>query len=110
MPMRNDLATVTERINVLLARIERGDYPDRARLEDTLTDGYACALSLDAECHRLERRIAGHTAELTSDSGEELARDLSDLVGTLSRRRRELDSLRGLLVVLRAGVQEARVA
>jgi hypothetical protein len=35
--MCNELATVTERINVLLARIERGDYPDRARLEDTLT-------------------------------------------------------------------------
>ncbi|MGH3085508.1 MAG: hypothetical protein ACRDNP_15895 [Gaiellaceae bacterium] len=108
--MRNDLATVTERINVLLARIERGDYPDRARLEDTLTEGYAYALSLDAECGRLERRIARHAEELTAASGEDLARDLSDLAGMLSRRRRELDSLRGLLVVLRAGVQEARVA
>lgn len=108
--MHNDLAAVTERINVLIARIEREDYPDRARLEDTLTEGYACALSLDAECDRLERRIAGHAAELTTESGEELARDLSALAGMLSRRRRELESLRGLLVVLRAGAQEARVA
>jgi hypothetical protein len=108
--MRDDLATVTERINVLLARIERGDCPDRARLEDTLTDGYAYALSLDAECDRLERRIAGHAAELSAESGEDLARDLSDLAGMLSRRRRELDSLRGLLSVLRAGAQQARVA
>ncbi len=108
--MGNDLAAVTERINVLLARIERGDYPDRARLEDTLTDGYACALSLDAECDRLERRIAGHAAELTAGSSEELARDLSAQARLLSRRRGELDSLRGLLVVLRAGVQETRVA
>jgi hypothetical protein len=109
--MRNDLTTVIGRINVLLARIERGDYPDRPRLEDTLTDGYACALSLDAECDRLERRIAGRAAELrTADSSAELARDLADLAEMLSRRRRELDSLRGLLAVLRAGVQEARVA
>jgi hypothetical protein len=108
--MPNELDTVIERINVLLARIERGDYPDRARLEDTLTDGYAFALSLDAECDRLERRIAGHAAELSAGTGEELARDLSALAQALSRRRRELDSLRSLLVVLRAGVQEARVA
>jgi hypothetical protein len=108
--MPNELDTVIERINVLLARIERGDYPDRARLEDTLTDGYAFALSLDAECDRIERRIAGHAAELGAETGEELARDLSALARALSRRRSELDSLRGLLVVLRAGAQEARVA
>ena len=52
--MRNELAAITERINVLLDRLERGDYPDRAKLEDTLTEGYACALSLDAECDRIE--------------------------------------------------------
>lgn len=108
--MRNELPSLIERINLLLARLERGDYPDRARLEDTLTDGYACALSLDAECDRLERRIAEHAAELTSESGEEHARELSALARLLRRRRRELDSLRDLLALLRAGVQEARVA
>jgi hypothetical protein len=108
--MGNDLAAVTERINALLVRTEGGEYPDRARLEDTLTDGYACALSLDAECDRLERRIAGHAAELTTGSSEDLARDLSAQARLLGRRRRELDSLRGLLVVLRAELQEARVA
>lgn len=108
--MPNELATVTERINVLLARIQRGDYPERAQLEDTLTDGYAFALSLDAECGRLERRIAGHAAQLAAESGEELARDLTAHARLLSHRRRELDSLRGLLSVLRAGIQEARVA
>jgi hypothetical protein len=108
--LRNELPSLIERINLLLARLERGDYPDRARLEDTLTDGYACALSLDAECDRLERRIAEHAAELTSESGEEHARELSALARLLRRRRRELDSLRDLLALLRAGVQEARVA
>jgi hypothetical protein len=108
--MLNQLAAITDRINVLLARIERGELPSRARLEDTLTDGYACALSLDAECERLERRLAEHAAELTAESGEEHTRQLSKLARLLGRRRRELDSLRDLLVVLRAGVQEARVA
>jgi hypothetical protein len=108
--MRHDLASITDRIHVLLARIERGDYPDQARLEDTLTDGYAWALSLDAECDRLERRISDHAAELSADGSTEQARELSGLARLLARRRRELDALRELLAVLRAGVQEVRVA
>ncbi|MGH3079894.1 MAG: hypothetical protein ACRDNH_02000 [Gaiellaceae bacterium] len=108
--MRNHLAAVTDRINLLLARLERGDYPDRARLEDTLTDGYACALSLDAECGRIERRIAEHAAQLTGEKAGEHARELLALSRLLSDRRTELDSLRDLLAQLRAGVQEARVA
>jgi hypothetical protein len=108
--MRHDLASITDRIHVLLARIERGDYPDQARLEDTLTDGYAWALSLDAECDRLERRISDHAAELSADGSTEQARELSGLARLLARRRRELDALRKLLAVLRAGVQEVRVA
>ena len=108
--MRNELATVTDRINLLIARIERGDYPDRARLEDTLTDGYACALSLDAECDRLERRLSEHAAELDGDNSVERTRELSALARLLARRRRNLEELRDLLTVLRAGVQEASVA
>jgi hypothetical protein len=108
--MHNELAAVTDRINGLLARMERGDYPSRARLEDTLTDGYACALSLDAECERIERHLTEHAAELTEKSGEEHTRQLSTLAQLLGHRRRELDSLRGMLAALRAGAQEPRVA
>lgn len=110
--MQNELAAITERINVLLDRLERGDFPDRAKLEDTLTDGYACALSLDAECDRIERRLAEHAAKLTSESGDEHARELSALARLLGLRRSELESLRDLLALLRAGVQaaQARVA
>ena len=63
--MRDQLAAVTDRINLPLLA-SSGDYPDRAS-RDTLTDGYACALSLDAECERIERRICGHAAQLTGD-------------------------------------------
>lgn len=108
--MRNEPAAITERINLLLDRLERGDYPDRASLEDTLTDGYACALSLDAECDRIERRLAEHAAQLTAESGIEHTRELSALARMLGHRRKELGSLRDLLALLRAGVQEARVA
>jgi hypothetical protein len=108
--MRHDLTSITDRIQTLLARIERGDYPDQDRLEDTLTDGYAWALSLDAECDRLERRISDHAAGLSADSSVEQARELAALARLLARRRRELDALRDLLAVLKAGVQEARVA
>jgi hypothetical protein len=105
-----NLASTTDRITSLLDRIERGDYPDRARLEETLTDGYAWALKLDAECGRLEQRISLNAEQLAHESTEELARELSALARLLTHKRRERDSLRNLLVVLRSGAQEARVA
>lgn len=108
--MRQELAAVIDRINTSLDRIERGENPDRAGLEHTLTDGYAWALALDAECDRLERRISERAAELGDDESAEHARALSTLARLLTRRRRELASLRELLATLRTGVQQARVA
>jgi hypothetical protein len=108
--LRHQLPSITDRIHGLLARIECGDYPDLALLEDTLTDGYACALSLDAECDRLERRIGERAGRLGEESSAAQARELSALVGLLAVRRRELEALRDLLGVLRAGTQQARVA
>jgi hypothetical protein len=106
----HELATITDHIQGLLARIERGDYPDQARLEDTLTDGYAWALALDADCDRIERRISEHAASLGPDSSVDQARELSALARVLVHRRGELEALRDLLAVLRAGVHQARVA
>ncbi len=45
------------RLERLLHSLESGRHPGRARLEETLTDGYAWALTLDAECARLERDL-----------------------------------------------------
>lgn len=100
-----NLATTTDRVKALLDRIEQGDRPDRARLEETLTDGYAWALNLDAECRRLERRISVNAAQFAEESSEERARELSCLARMLTCRRRELDSLRALLAGLRTGVR-----
>jgi hypothetical protein len=108
--VRHEQAAVRDRIHVALARIEHGDYPDRARLEHMLTDGYACALSLDAECDRIEKTIAEHAARLGGDITADDARELSTLARLLARRRGELAGLREQLTALRAGVQQARVA
>jgi hypothetical protein len=108
--VHQELVSVTDRIHLMLGEIERGDRPDRAGLEATLTDGYAWALTLDAECGRLERRISEHAADLGEGGDLEQARELSALARLLARRRKELDGLRGLLATLRAGFQRAQVA
>jgi hypothetical protein len=104
-----NLAATTDRIQMLLAGIERGVQPDRTHLEETLTDGYACALTLDAECRRLERCISVRAERLANGSGEE-ARELSRLARLLTSRRGELRSLRELLAILKSGAREPRVA
>src|SRR5215217_8822759 len=79
-----------------------------ARMEDTLTAGYARALALEAERLRLERRISSVAAEL-SDGDES---DRTDELADLSRRASEADgalaSLRSLLDTLRLRARELR--
>ncbi len=108
--MVDQLASTIDRIQTLLERLERGDYTDHARIETTLTDGYACALRLDAECDRIERRLAERAARLGDKATAAQAKELSSLARLLTRRRQELESLRDLLSLLRAGFQQAKVA
>ena len=70
-----------------------------ARMEDTLTVGYARALALEAERLRLERRINSVAAELSAggnrnDELAELSRRASEADGALSSLRKLLDTLR----------------
>jgi hypothetical protein len=70
----------------------RADAPTLALMEDTLTEGYAQALALEAERWRLERRI-GEVARAGSTDFDELR-----TLGTrLSRADGELATLRTLL-------------
>jgi|SRR5918911_491446 hypothetical protein len=108
--MPHELASITGRLEALLAALERGDDPGRARLEHTLTDGYACALALDAECARLERSIGELAAELDGDSTEQQAHELSRTARRLGNSKRELVALRRLLASLRTEAAEAKVA
>lgn len=95
------------RLEDLLVALQQGDQPDRARVEDILTDGYAWALKLDAECSRLERSIGTMAASL---EGESQAQELSRIARRLARTKRDLSGLRGTLSALRTEAAEAKVA
>jgi hypothetical protein len=99
--LAHQLSTINARLEDLLSALERGDNPGRARFEETLTDGYAWALKLDAECARLERSIGTLAGELDRGSNEQNARQLSAAARRLGRARRELAALRNLLSLLR---------
>jgi chromosome segregation ATPase len=107
--MSQPLASLRRRLEELLHSLKSGRHPGRARLEETLTDGYAWALKLDAECARLERSIGTLAAELDQGSSEQ-AKELSHTARRLARAKRDLASLRGLLAALRSEAAEAKVA
>jgi hypothetical protein len=79
-----------EEITTLLAADEEGDDPER--LERTLTDGYARALSLEAERRRLQKQIG----ELTVTAGDGDAASRQELAGLIRRMKRQEGDL-GLL-------------
>jgi hypothetical protein len=82
------------------------ESPTLARLEDTLTEGYARALAIEAERWRLERRIGEVAREGRSDVGEELR----SLGTQLTRADGELLRLRGLLGTLHERARVLRKA
>jgi hypothetical protein len=94
MPKKDPLL---EEITALLAA-EGTDDP--ARLERTLTDGYARALLLEAERRRLQKQIGHLTA--TVGSGDATARrELAALLRRVERQEGDLGRLRAQLGRLR---------
>ncbi|MDQ5820084.1 MAG: hypothetical protein M3540_01410 [Actinomycetota bacterium] len=87
---------------------ERG--PSADRLEDTLTAGYAVALTLEAERLRIERRLAEVAAKLGDDSSELRTKELAGLAKRLSRADGELVRLRSVLASLKQQARAARRA
>ena len=94
----DDLAPLFTEIATLLDRAEHDDDP--AQLERTLTDGYAQALTLEAERTSLERRVLRLSLELdehgeaTLTEVKELARRLHDCDDSCERLRGELVRLK----------------
>jgi predicted nucleic acid-binding Zn-ribbon protein len=84
--------TLLAEIGRLLAGPEGRDDP--ARLERTLTDGYAQALLLEAEQHRLRRRLAEAAVEPAGRASREevsaLQRRLQAHDVNLAQLRRQL--------------------
>lgn len=101
---------VQEQIVELLGLPERGvEAPSLDRIEDTLTEGYAHALALDAERLRLERRI-GEVARDADGRNGSLADELTALTGRLESVDGELVRLRTLLDPLRDRARALRSA
>jgi hypothetical protein len=92
--------TMQQQIEELLS----AEAPTLARLEDTLTEGYAQALALEAERWRLERRLGEVAREGRTDAGDELR----SLGMRLTQADGELTKLRSLLGTLHERARAAR--
>ena len=98
-----------DQIGALAGAPVDGDHAQAlARIERTLTDGYAEALSLEAERLRLERRIGEVAAGLTDRNKEHKAEELALLGRRLSTLSAELTRLRDALGGLRVRADEIR--
>ena len=100
--MKSAAAPMVQQIQDLLS----ASAPTLASVEDTLTEGYAQALTLEAERMRLERRL-GEVARMgDGDHADELRR-----LGTRLRSADgEIDRLRTLLVTLNDRARVLRAA
>jgi ABC-type phosphate transport system auxiliary subunit len=103
------IPALLEQIDELLA--EPAEEPASvARLERTLTDGYAYALALESERWRLEQRMSELAGELDEGNQELKAKELSLLSDRLAKNTSLLSGLRGTLTELRAFTSAARAA
>ena len=110
-PMTQETSTLFEDIHALLQEApgaEQGAF--LARLEHTLTDGYARALVLEAERVRLERRMDQLTDGLRDDPADAPTDELATIARRLNDADTELSSLRGTLARLRARARAIRAS
>ena len=108
--MTHEIARLYEDIRALLDEPAEEEAPRyRARLEHTLTDGYARALALEAESQRLERRVAELAGGLNGDSPSPAAEELGEAARRLGDVDAELTRLRGVLSTLRLRASELPV-
>jgi hypothetical protein len=101
-------AEMTELLDKIHALIDTSG--DLVQIEETLTDGYAYALSLDAERWRLEKRISEGAQDLQHGDLAENAVELSTLARRLGGNADDLAELRTLLADLRRHADDVRVA
>jgi hypothetical protein len=100
---------ITELIDRMAALIA-GSERDLDSIERTLTDGYAHALSLEAERQRLERRLTQVAQDIHTGDASAKTQELSQLAARLDGNADELQALRGRLSALRRHAKEIRAA
>ena len=101
-PTVADHQTLLGEINVLLSTRPR----DRERIERTLTDGYARALTLEAERQRVEKQLRALAETIDRGDVAEKTKEMSELVRRIDHQGDELTELRALLAKLRAEYSE----
>jgi ABC-type phosphate transport system auxiliary subunit len=103
------IPALLDEIDELLAEPAPSEEPATlARLERTLTDGYAHALSLEAEQLRLERRMSELAGELHDGNQEQKAEELVRVSRRISSAGAEIERLRATLARLRAVARTVR--
>ena len=108
--MTKEIADLYDHIHALLeepAETDGSRY--RARVEHTLTDGYARALALEAESKRLERRVAELAGGMNGSTPGHQAEELGEAARRLGLVDAELTKLRGVLTELKARASAVRV-
>ena len=91
------MTELLEQITTMIDACER----DLDRIERTLTDGYAHALTLEGERLRLERRLAELARELNVGDTETKTDELSSVAERLDGNAGDLTRLRSALAELR---------
>jgi chromosome segregation ATPase len=102
-PPVSDHQALLDEIDALLASASR----DAAVIERTLTDGYAQALSLEAERWRIQKRLGAVAATLQAGDVSKKTKELSELAQRLESQNAALIELRHLLTQLRSEYTEA---
>jgi len=96
-----DFARLCEELRTLNDAPAARYEASRARVERTLTDGYAHAMSLEADRLRLERQIGDVAAQVDVRAPGAKTGELQELSSRLADTSRELEQLRKLLAAAR---------
>jgi septal ring factor EnvC (AmiA/AmiB activator) len=99
------MSNLHDQIRALISASTR----DLDEIERTLTDGYAQALSLEAERSRLQRRLTEVAQEIQRGDMAKKARELTALSERLDGNQDDLAALRGMLGDLRRHADDVRV-
>jgi predicted nucleic acid-binding Zn-ribbon protein len=99
------MSELLEKIKALMSAPAR----DLETIERTLTDGYAQALSLEAEKWRLEKRINEVAQSLEVGDTAQKARELAVLANRVEGNVGDLVALRSVLADLRRHADAVRV-
>ncbi len=100
---------MTDLLQKISSALDGESDHDLDQIENTLTDGYAYALAIEAEQWRLEKRLSAVAHDLERGDTAEKALELSAIARRLDGNAGDLAQLRSLLTELRRRANDVRV-